>query len=109
MLSSCLMLTLIDRYVARLFVSYMTSGLVVFVTLYIVLDTTALSVQHSVPVQILVSYYGYSIALIIYQMLPIACLVGTLFTLMSMSRANELTALFSAGMSLARVSTPILV
>jgi lipopolysaccharide export system permease protein len=54
------------------------------------------------------AYYGYSLPMIVYQMLPVACLVGTLFTLMSMGRANELTALFTAGLSLARISAPIL-
>ncbi|HEX4925585.1 MAG TPA: LptF/LptG family permease, partial [Bdellovibrionales bacterium] len=102
------MLTLIDRYIAKLFLGFFAAGLAVFVTLYVVVDTTALSVQETVPGSVLIAYYGYSLPTIVYQMLPVACLVGTLFTLMSMGRTNELTALFSAGFSLARVSAPIL-
>ncbi|MEQ1878481.1 MAG: LPS export ABC transporter permease LptG [Bdellovibrionia bacterium] len=102
------MLTLIDRYIAKLFLSFFFAGLAVFLTLYVVVDTTALSVQQNVPANVLIAYYGYSLPMIIYQMMPVACLVGTLFTLISMGRANELTALFSAGLSLARVSAPIL-
>jgi lipopolysaccharide export system permease protein len=102
-------LTLIDRYVAKLFLTYFFAGIVVFMTLFIIVNMTSMSVTDRVPLPIMLSYYGYAIPMIFYQMLPVACLVGTLFTLMSMGRANELTALFSAGLSLARISTPILV
>ncbi len=40
----------------------------------------------------------------IYQLMPVACLMATLFTLSGLSRSNELTALFSVGTSLTRVS-----
>ncbi len=102
------MITLIDRYIAKLFLSYFFAGLAVFVTLYVVANTTSMSTDQSVPANVLLAYYGYSLPMIIYQMMPVACLVGTLFTLISMGRSNELTALFSAGLSLARVSAPIL-
>ena len=42
-------------------------------------------------------------------MLPVSCLASTLFTLSSMNRTHELTALFSVGSSLARISAPILI
>jgi lipopolysaccharide export system permease protein len=42
-------------------------------------------------------------------MMAVACLLGTIFTLSTLNRNNELVALFSSGMSLARISTPILV
>jgi len=45
----------------------------------------------------------------VYQFLPVACLLGTIFTLSQLSRSNELVAMFSCGMSLARVAAPILV
>lgn len=57
----------------------------------------------------LVKFYLYSIPAIIYQLLPAACLVATLFTLGGLNKNSELVALFSIGNSLARVSAPILI
>jgi lipopolysaccharide export system permease protein len=45
----------------------------------------------------------------VYQLMPVGAMVGTLFTLSTLNRNNELIALFSLGHSLARVSMPILV
>lgn len=42
-------------------------------------------------------------------MLPVACLLATLFTLSNLNKNSELIALFSLGQSLARVSAPVLV
>ncbi len=56
-----------------------------------------------------IAYYAYSLPAIIHQMMPVACLIATVFTLSGMNRSNELTALFSMGTSLARISAPILV
>lgn len=102
------MINLIDRYISKLFLTYFFSGLIVFLTLRITADATGLSVQYDVPISTLVNYYLYSLPQFIYEMIPVGCLVACIFTLGTMSRANELTALFSTGMSLARISTPIL-
>ena len=60
------------------------------------------------PTAIMLKYYRYYIPIIIYQMIPVGGMVGTMFTLSSLNRNNELTALFSLGLSLARISLPIL-
>lgn len=58
--------------------------------------------------EILVRYYKAYLPLIVYQLLPVGAMVGTLFTLTTLNKNNELVALFSMGMSLARVSAPLL-
>lgn len=65
--------------------------------------------QNDVTIAVLGRYYMYYLPGIIYQMLPMACLMATLFTLSALNRSNELVALFSMGQSLARISAPILV
>src|SRR3984957_1344888 len=57
---------------------------------------------------VLWQYFLFEIPTIVYRMTPVSCLMATIFTISFLSRTNELTALFSAGMSLARISAPIL-
>ncbi len=103
------MFNIIDRYIARTFLLYFFSGLIVFVTLFLTIDVMTNTVRFDVGTDVLFRYYGYFVFEILYQMLPVACLIGTVFTLSDLNRSNELVALFSSGMSLARVSGPILV
>jgi len=100
---------LIDRYILKLFLLYLVAGLAVFVTLFMTVDVMSFAMRHTdAPTASLIKYYGYHTPWVIYQLLPVACLMATLFTLASLNRSNELTALFSIGMSLTRISTPIL-
>lgn len=58
---------------------------------------------------ILIKYYSYSLPQLAYTFIPFSCLVASIFTLSTFNRTNELVAMFSTGMSLARVSAPILI
>jgi len=102
-------LTLIDKYISKTFLTYFIAGLVVFLTLRLTADATSMTVQYKTTPDVLFRFYLYSLPQFIYEMIPVACLIATIFCLGVMSRANEITALFSAGMSLARISAPILV
>jgi lipopolysaccharide export system permease protein len=100
---------LIDRYILKLFFTYLLAGVVVFVTLYLTVDAMSFALRFAgAGTGSLLRYYAYHTPWIVYQMLPVACLLGTLFTLATLSRSNELTALFSMGHSLWRVATPIM-
>lgn len=79
-----------------------------FATLFVAIDWMTNIVRYDVTASALASYYSYYVFEVLYQMLPVGCLVGTVFSLTSMSRANELVALFSSGMSLFRIGFPIL-
>lgn len=101
---------LIDRYILKLFLVYLAAGVLVFVTLYLTVDAMSFGLRNSeAGSAALIKYYGYNIPWIVYQLLPVACLMGTLFTLSTLSKTNELTALYSVGMSLMRISAPILI
>jgi len=103
------LISLIDRYIAKLFLTYFLAGLIVFLTLRITADATAMTVQYNITFSTLVAFFTYSLPQFIYEMIPVGCLVASIFTIGTMSRSNELTALFSTGMSLARISTPMLI
>lgn len=98
----------IDRYIAGLFLTYFLAGLTVFVTLFVVIDFMSNMVRYSAQAREVMAFYGYFIPQIIHQMTPVACLLGTIFTLASLSRNNELVALFSCGMPISRICVPIL-
>lgn len=102
------MISIIDRYIAKLFLGFFLGGLVVFVTLFVTVDFMSNFVRSDAPFQSIVSFYLLSLPSLIYQMMPVACLMGVVFTLGSLGKTNELVALFASGMSLARVSLPIL-
>ncbi len=92
-----------------MFLGYLAGGLVVFVTMFLTIDAISSASRFDVSSAILIQYYMYKVPGIVQQMIPVACLLGTIFTLSALSKSNELVALFSAGMSLARISSPILI
>jgi lipopolysaccharide export system permease protein len=103
------MFNIIDRYITKLFIGYFFGGLVVFASLFVTVDFMTNLVRHNAETSALIQYYTLFIPGILYQMMPVACLMATVFTLSTLNKHNELVALFSSGMSLARVSMPILV
>lgn len=103
------MLNIIDRYIAKLFLAFFVGGLLIFVVLFVTVDFMTNISHYNAPSKSVIEYYALFTPSIAYQMMAVACLLGTIFTLSTLNRNNELVALFSSGMSLARVATPILV
>lgn len=101
---------LIDRYILKLFLLFLVAGITVFVTLYLTVNMMTFALQNGeASGSALIRLFGYKTPAVIYQLLPVACLMGTLFTLSTLNRTNELTAMFSLGMSLFRAALPILI
>ena len=103
------MISIIDRYIAKLFLSFFLGGLLIFCVLFVTVDFMTNISRYNAPSSAVIEYYLLFLPSIAYQMMAVACLLGTIFTLSTLNRNNELVALFSSGMSLARISTPILV
>lgn len=102
------MITIIDRYILKSFVFYLFAGLTVFVTLFMAIDFVTATAKYDVSMAIFAQYYVYYTFEILFQLVPVACLLGTLFTLGTLNKNSELVAMFSMGMSLFRVSVPII-
>jgi lipopolysaccharide export system permease protein len=98
---------LVDRYISKAFLTYFFAGLVVFLTLFFVIDFMTQITRFDVTLATLGRYYGAYCFEIIYQFIPVAAMVGVVFTLSTLNKSRELTALFSLGMSLFRVLVPI--
>lgn len=103
-------MSLVDRYISKMFLGYFAVGLGVFVTLFLAVDAMNFAVRHAeAGASPLIRYYVYYLPAIIYQMVPVACLLATVFTITALNKSNELVALYSVGLSLLRVSLPILI
>ena len=102
------MFVLIDRQISKTFLIYFLSGLATFLTLFFVIDFVTSLMRFDVNLSTLGRYYGAYSFQICYQFIPVAAMVGAVFTLSELNRNKELTALFSLGMSLGRILFPIL-
>jgi lipopolysaccharide export system permease protein len=113
---------IIDRYVILSFVRNYLISFMVLVGMYVVLDmvfnfnnlvkfeaTNATGFQSVVgALYDIVDYYFYQCFLIFVQLSGIIPVVAAAFTLMRLSRFNELTALLAAGVPLLRVAAPVI-
>lgn len=64
--------------------------------------------RNSVPLVVVVSFYAFSLPLILHDTLPLAFLIAFLATATVLDRHNETTAFKAAGISLSRVALPLL-
>jgi lipopolysaccharide export LptBFGC system permease protein LptF len=115
---------LLDRYVLSLFLKNYVISLTVLILLYIVMDMvfkfdqivtvdkTAGADPFSNVITIvkdLWDWYFYQAFLIFTQMSGIIPVVAAAFTLMRLSRFNELTAFIAAGVPMLRIAQPVII
>jgi LPS export ABC transporter permease LptF len=102
---------LMDLYVLRHFFTYLAGMLAGFIlifqafTFFELLNDIA---RNAVPAAVLASYFLHLTPHLCYQLLPLGALVATLATLGAMSKHNELVAFCASGVSLYRLSLPLL-
>jgi lipopolysaccharide export system permease protein len=103
------MFSIMDRYIAKEFLKFFAASVIVFTTLFMAVEMLSTIWQLQAASTLIWAYYILKVPMIVYQMTPVSCLMATIFTVSTLSRSNELVALFSAGVSLARATAPILV
>jgi LPS export ABC transporter permease LptF/LPS export ABC transporter permease LptG len=102
---------IIDRYVLRQYLGFITTGLAVATTLIVVgyfLQTLDRYLRVKPPLRYILEQLLYVVPVNLYEALPIVMLMATVFLFLTLSRWHELTALKAAGVSLYRVSAPVL-
>jgi lipopolysaccharide export system permease protein len=102
---------ILDRYLMREFLEFMGIGLAVAATLFVVVDllqTLDRYLRVKPPLIYIVEHFLYRLPAALHEGLPVVMLVATIFLFLTLSRFHELTAMKSAGISLYRVSAPIL-
>ena len=104
-------LQILDIYVIRGWLFYFALLLVAFTGVYLIFDFFQVLgdiVRNDVPTHVVASYYSYLLPQVIYLMLPLSILVATLVSFGLLSKTNQVIAIKSAGVSLYRLSIPVL-
>jgi lipopolysaccharide export system permease protein len=102
---------LMDRYLVREFLMYLGLGVGIGAALFVVVDllqTLDRYLRTKPPLVYILEHFIYRLPAGLYQGLPVIVLISTIFLFLALSRQHELTALKAAGVSLYRVSLPIL-
>jgi LPS export ABC transporter permease LptG/LPS export ABC transporter permease LptF len=100
-----------DVYVLRLFFGSLLlilAGFLVlfhFFTFFELLNDIA---RRSIPFLDVIEYFAFLTPYLTYNLLPLAVLVGVLITLGGLAKNNELTAFKASGISMYRLSVPLL-
>jgi LPS export ABC transporter permease LptG/LPS export ABC transporter permease LptF len=99
-----------DRYVAREFVRYfilILAALVVVYVLGLLIDVIADTFQNRIKGKVLFQYLAFAQPQILFFMLPLATLMATLVNFAIFTKTSEITAAKAGGMSLYRLSVPV--
>jgi LPS export ABC transporter permease LptF/LPS export ABC transporter permease LptG len=102
---------LLDVYLLRSFFYYfvlLTAGFILLFEVFTFFELLDDIAQHRTAILDVVNYFIYLASYLFYQLAPLAALVAVLVTLGVMTKNNELVAFKAAGISLYRISLPLL-
>ncbi len=102
---------LLDIYLLRSFFYYfflLTAGFILLFEVFTFFELLDDIAQHRTSLLEIVNYFLYLATYLFYQLAPLAALVAVLITLGVMTKNNELVAFKAAGISLYRLSLPLL-
>ena len=104
-------LQILDIYVIRGWIFYFVMLLIAFTGVYVIFDFFQVLgdiVRNQISARVVVDYYRYLLPQVLYLMLPLSILVATLVNFGLLTKTNQVTAIKSAGVSLYRLSVPVL-
>ncbi len=102
---------IMDRYILKEFVFAFLYCLTAFILLYIIADLFNYideMVRNHVPAKTVLVYYAAFTPTILVQVCPMGVLLATIYTLSTLKKTNEITAMRVSGVSLWRIIMPIL-
>lgn len=102
---------IIDRYILREFLKILGLVLISVMALAIIVDYTEIAGdvrENNIAFHTLATYYRFLAFQVLNWTLPISVLVATLVTFGILSKNNEITAVKSGGVSLYRITLPVL-
>ncbi len=103
--------SIIDLYLLRRFLYYFFAIMVAFLFLFEIFTFFELAEdirRHNVPFMVVLDYFRFLIPYSVYQFAPLGALVAVLVTLGILSKNNEIVAFKASGLSLYRLSLPLL-
>jgi lipopolysaccharide export system permease protein len=102
---------ILTRYVCRHFLRLFGLGLFSFLNIYLIVEFIERIddfIEHQASLGNSAAYFLYKIPMILYLITPVAILLSAVLSLLILGRNNELTAMRACGVSLYRISAPIL-
>ena len=105
-------MTILDRYILKEFIKIFTLMLIALIGLYLIADffeRMRMFLSNHATLRQMASYFLLNIPMILSQMIPVAFLLGTLLSFGMLSKNCEITAMKANGVSLYRISLPIIV
>ncbi len=103
------MTKLIYKYLIRSFVNTFIFALIALCVLFVIVDLMEKIdkfIDQEASIWIVIEYYIYFLPEILKLMMPIAALLGTLFSVGKFSTDNEITAMKSGGISIYKIMLP---
>ena len=104
------MLNKLDRYLINQFWIILGISILGFLSIFMVVDLIEnldRFMDNKVPSPVVFRYYVYTLPYFISIGLPMAVLISTVFSLGSMVKRNEWTAMKASGISLYRIALPL--
>ncbi len=106
-------MSILDRYLLKSFFAILILGSVVMAALFLVISVvdslTWMMAQQDIPLRLIIEYYVSMLPYAMYMTTPLGALFAILITLGFMSRRNEITAVKAGGISLLRLSMPLII
>ena len=103
---------LLDKYILKEYFRSFIITSVSFIALYLIVDffeKIRMFLSNHASVIQMATYFLFSVPMIISLILPAAVLLATLMTYSNLSKYNEITAMKANGISLYRMSSPVLI
>jgi lipopolysaccharide export system permease protein len=103
---------ILDRYIFRSVLGLFSACLAGFIFLYVIVDLFSRLddiLRHQVSPLLLQQYYLANIPIIFVQVVPIACLLATLYTYAKLNRDNEVIAMRASGLSILQMTSPVII
>ena len=106
------MIKVIDRYLLRYFLMALitvTVGIGILIVVINMVEELRHFIDHKVPLIEILTYYLYFAGWVIKTFLPVFVLLAALISIGILARRNEILAMKASGLSLYRISTPLLI
>lgn len=103
---------LTDKYILGKFLYILAFSLLAFILVVLIVDIVEnidKFIDHKAPVSLIIQYYILYLPFIVVLVIPVAVLLATMFTIGNLARYQELTIMKASGMSLYRLSVPLLI
>jgi len=101
-----------DWYLLKQFTRVFLFSVLAFSVIYVTVDVFEEIdnfLDHDASFPTIVLYYLHSLPFILTYIAPVSLLLATIFSMGIMARRNEITAFIASGLSLVRISLPILI